>query len=56
MEMFVPRQRPAVGATMECTWGAAVMVLPGLARLLRNWRHLQLVISVPSALVVFYIW
>ncbi|XP_025090427.1 solute carrier family 22 member 13-like isoform X3 [Pomacea canaliculata] len=55
MEMFVPRQRPAVGATMECTWGAAVMVLPGLARLLRNWRHLQLVISVPSALVVFYI-
>nr|KAG5690161.1 hypothetical protein BaRGS_013618 [Batillaria attramentaria] len=56
MEFFIPAQRPMVGAVMECFWGATVMLLPGLAYLLPNWRHLQLAISLPSILAVFYIW
>nr|KAG5698784.1 hypothetical protein BaRGS_032203 [Batillaria attramentaria] len=55
MEFFVPAQRPLVGSVMEGTWGFAVMTLAGLAYLLKDWRYLQLAISVPSALAFFYI-
>ena len=56
MEFFMPAQRPMVGAVMECFWGATVMVLPGLAYALPNWRHLQIAVSLPSLLALFYIW
>ncbi|KAK7499034.1 hypothetical protein BaRGS_00009581 [Batillaria attramentaria] len=55
MEFFVPAQRPLVGAVLEGCWGMAVMTLAGLAYLLKDWRHLQLAISLPSLLAVFYI-
>ncbi|KAK7087407.1 organic cation transporter protein-like [Littorina saxatilis] len=55
MEFFLPAQRPLVGCVMECFWGVTVVILPGLAYALPNWRHLQIAISVPSVLALFYI-
>ena len=56
MEFFVPAKRPMVGAVMECFWGATVMMLSGLAYALPNWRHLQIAVSLPGLLALFYIW
>ncbi|XP_076452740.1 solute carrier family 22 member 13-like [Babylonia areolata] len=55
MEFFMPEQRPMVAAVIECFWGATVMVLPGLAFALPNWRHLQVAISLPPVLLLFYL-
>ncbi|KAH3882706.1 hypothetical protein DPMN_006650 [Dreissena polymorpha] len=55
MELFLPRHRSYAGAILECFWGLSVMVIPLLAYLLPNWRHLQLVITLPSILAVMYI-
>ncbi|KAL8562536.1 hypothetical protein ACOMHN_045801 [Nucella lapillus] len=55
MEFFVPGQRPMVAAVIECFWGASIMALPGLAFALPDWRHLQIAVSLPSVLLLFYI-
>lgn len=55
MELFLPKHRSYAGAILECFWGLSVMTVPALAYLIPNWRHLQLVISLPSLLAVCYI-
>ncbi|XP_053376201.1 organic cation transporter protein-like [Mercenaria mercenaria] len=55
MELFLPQHRSYAGAILECFWGLTVMTVPLLAYLIPNWRHLQLVVSLPSLLAVFYI-
>ncbi|XP_060564193.1 organic cation transporter protein-like [Ruditapes philippinarum] len=54
MELFLPQYRSYAGAILECFWGLSVMTVPFLAYLIPNWRHLQLVISLPSVVAVFY--
>ncbi|KAK6189071.1 hypothetical protein SNE40_005116 [Patella caerulea] len=55
MELVVPRHRPYIGAFIECFWGASVITVAGLAYFIRNWRYIQLAISIPSVIAVFYI-
>ncbi len=56
VELFLPKYIPIVGALLECLWGASVMVLGGIAYLIRDWRHIQLAITLPRIITVFYIW
>ncbi|WAR02642.1 ORCT-like protein [Mya arenaria] len=55
MELFLPQHRSYAGAVLECFWGLAVMAVPLLAYLIPNWRHLQVVIALPSILALPYI-
>ncbi|XP_046357284.2 solute carrier family 22 member 6-A-like [Haliotis rufescens] len=54
-EMFVPAYRPLAGAILECFWGASVIAIAAIAYLVRDWRYIQLAISIPSGLALFYI-
>lgn len=56
MEIFLPQYRGTAGAVLECFWGVTVIIMAGIAYLLQNWRYIQIAISVPSLLAVFYIW
>lgn len=56
MEIFLPQYRGTAGAILECYWGVTVILMSGIAYLLPDWRHIQIAISVPSVLSVFYIW
>lgn len=55
MELFLTKKRARAGTFIELMIGVVVMALAGLAYLLRNWRHLQLAISLPSLLAIPYI-
>ncbi|XP_053384764.1 organic cation transporter protein-like [Mercenaria mercenaria] len=52
---ILPNHRSYAGAILECFWGTGVMLIPLLAYLIRDWRYLQLAISLPSVLSVWYI-
>ncbi|XP_041378604.1 organic cation transporter protein-like [Gigantopelta aegis] len=54
-ELFLPNFRPYVGAVIELFWGCSVMILAGIAYFIRDWRYMQLAISIPSVLSIFYI-
>ncbi|XP_046545766.1 solute carrier family 22 member 6-A-like [Haliotis rubra] len=54
-EMFVPGYRSLAGAILECFWGGSVIAVAALAYLIRDWRYIQLAISIPSGLALFYI-
>ncbi|CAL1536183.1 unnamed protein product [Lymnaea stagnalis] len=56
MELYVAKHRPFAGAVTECFFGSSIMLLAGLAFALRDWRHLQILISLFGVLAVFYPW
>ncbi|OWF41580.1 solute carrier family 22 member 3-like [Mizuhopecten yessoensis] len=55
MELAVREYRGMAGAVFECYWGAGVLILAGIAYFIQTWRYIQLAISLPSILLVFYI-
>lgn len=44
------------GIITDYAFGVGYMLLAGIAYLIRDWRKLQLAISAPGFLLVFYIW
>ena len=55
-ELFPAVHRTFAGTALELFWAAAWMFLALLAFLIRDWRHLQLAITLPGVLVIPLIW
>ncbi|XP_071133797.1 organic cation transporter protein-like [Mytilus edulis] len=56
MEIVGPTKRSWAGLVFEFFWAAGAMILALAAYLIRDWRHLNLVMSVPPVLFLSYIW
>ena len=56
MEMVGGKWKTLFGIGFEFPWALAYSILPGIAYTERNWRNLQLIISVPPAifLIAYY--
>jgi len=55
-ELYPAIHRTYAGTVLELFWAAAWMFLALLAYLIRDWRHLQLAITLPCILTLALIW
>ncbi|XP_078315076.1 organic cation transporter protein-like [Crassostrea virginica] len=55
-EMFPASSRSFPSVGINCSWGVGLVVLAVLGYFVRDWRTLQLVISVPNFLTIIYAW
>ncbi|XP_075995703.1 solute carrier family 22 member 13-like [Genypterus blacodes] len=55
-EWTCTERRMLAGIITDYAFGLGYMLLAGLAYLIRDWRKLQLAISAPGFLLIFYIW
>ncbi|XP_042290733.1 solute carrier family 22 member 13 [Thunnus maccoyii] len=55
-EWTCTKRRMLAGIITDYAFGLGYMLLAGIAYLIRDWRKLQLAISVPGFLLIFYIW
>ncbi|KAK2921307.1 hypothetical protein Q8A73_000792 [Channa argus] len=55
-EWTCTKRRMLAGIITDYAFGLGYMLLAGVAYLIRDWRKLQLVISAPGFLLIFYIW
>ncbi|XP_078580901.1 organic cation transporter protein-like [Branchiostoma floridae x Branchiostoma japonicum] len=55
-EIVGPSKRALAGSVIELAFGAAIMVLAGLAYAIREWTFLQLAITLPSAVCILSWW
>ncbi|RVE66484.1 hypothetical protein OJAV_G00107530 [Oryzias javanicus] len=55
-EWTCTKKRMLAGIITDYTFGLGYMLLAGVAYLIRDWRKLQLAISAPGFLLIFYIW
>ncbi|XP_056254806.1 solute carrier family 22 member 6-B [Seriola aureovittata] len=55
-EWTCTKRRMLAGIITDYAFGLGYMLLAGVAYLIRDWRKLQLAISVPGFLLIFYIW
>ncbi|KAK2183998.1 hypothetical protein NP493_287g03011 [Ridgeia piscesae] len=56
IELFPPKQRTIFGVGHEFLWAIGGAMIPFFAYFLRDWRHLQLCVSLPGALGIFLWW
>ncbi|XP_055888321.1 organic cation transporter protein-like [Biomphalaria glabrata] len=54
MELVGPTKRRHAGIISSFFWLIGHFLLTGIAYVLRNWRHLQIVLSVPNFLMISY--
>ncbi|XP_061167201.1 organic anion transporter 3-like [Saccostrea echinata] len=55
-EMFPASNRSFPSVGINCSWGIGLVVLAVMGYFIRDWRTLQLVISVPNFLTIIYAW
>ncbi|XP_031143015.1 solute carrier family 22 member 6-B [Sander lucioperca] len=55
-EWTCTKRRMLAGIFTDYAFGLGYMLLAGIAYLIRDWRKLQLAISAPGFLLIFYIW
>ncbi|CAH1774990.1 unnamed protein product [Owenia fusiformis] len=56
MELIGPKYRVAAGTISLTGWTLGMVSLAGLAYAVREWRRLQLLISIPSVVFLGYVW
>ncbi|XP_071516507.1 organic cation transporter protein-like isoform X2 [Panulirus ornatus] len=56
MEVAVPKMRSALGVSLFLSWGLGTMAWGGVAYLIRDWRWLQLAVSLPCFLFLPTLW
>ncbi|KAK7107421.1 organic cation transporter protein-like [Littorina saxatilis] len=56
MELVGPKKRMFVGIVVEMFWSAGVMLLGGIAYVVRDWDKLQMIMSFPILLLLSYWW
>ncbi|XP_071798000.1 organic cation transporter protein-like [Asterias amurensis] len=52
MEMFSPKMRTIAGCINSIAWGVGVTLLAAIAYFLRDWRKMQLAISLPCLIAI----
>ncbi|XP_071798957.1 organic cation transporter protein-like [Asterias amurensis] len=52
MEMFSPKMRTIAGCINGIAWGVGVTLLAGIAYFIRDWRKMQLAISLPCLIAI----
>ncbi|KAG7500185.1 solute carrier family 22 member 13-like [Solea senegalensis] len=55
-EWTCTKRRMLAGILTDYAFGLGYMLIAGVAYLIRDWRKLQLAISAPGFLLIFYIW
>ncbi|KAJ8032612.1 Solute carrier family 22 member 13 [Holothuria leucospilota] len=55
-ESLVPRHRPLIGSIPNCFYPLGLMMMAGLAYLVRDWRKLNVILLVPSILILPFFW
>ena len=56
LELFPTEQRTFAGICIEFFWVVGFTIVTPLAYLIRNWRHLQMAVSLPLLFTVSYYW
>ncbi|XP_076466443.1 organic cation transporter protein-like [Babylonia areolata] len=56
MELVGPKKRMFVGIVVEMFWSCGVMLLGGVAYVVRDWTQLQMIVSFPVLLLFLYWW
>lgn len=56
MEVCEPRYRSVVGILLALPWALGTIIWGGVAYLIRDWRWLQMAVSLPSFLMLPAIW
>ncbi|CAH1774398.1 unnamed protein product [Owenia fusiformis] len=56
MELFPPKERVPFGIIHEVFWAIGAVLLGFYAYLFRDWRHLQLIVSLPVILILPMLW
>ncbi|KAK7489264.1 hypothetical protein BaRGS_00019516 [Batillaria attramentaria] len=55
-ETFPAKQRTVVSIAFQIFWAVGVMTVAGFGHLVRNWRHLELLLSLPNLLALPCYW
>ncbi|CAH1801726.1 unnamed protein product [Owenia fusiformis] len=55
-EMAVPEIRSVTGTMTSLVWGTAVMLSAFVSYLIKDWRYIQLALTLPSVVTIIYIW
>ncbi|XP_063967372.1 organic cation transporter protein-like [Lytechinus pictus] len=56
VEMFTPKKRTVAACINNISWGLGITLLGPIAWLLKDWRWMQIAISVPCFIGIFYFW
>ena len=56
MEVVGPSKRSWAGLVIEFLWCAGEFLLVLIAYFIRNWRYLEIAVSIPSVGLLFYWW
>ena len=56
MELFDSKRRAIAGISLEFQWIFCYLTLPILAYYIADWRTLQIIMSLSSAIWIIYIW
>ncbi|XP_076466252.1 organic cation transporter protein-like [Babylonia areolata] len=56
MEIVGPSKRAWAGVLIEISWCLGGLVLVIFAYFIRNWRYLEIAVSIPSIVLLFYWW